>query len=102
MNNKINDKDSPLIKQAVEESTICICTRNHESPVIEKKCLVEILTINNRNCPSLKEHDIVQVEGFIRKEEEIIELMLAGYPLKIPDDCTVRKVCSCCGKPIDL
>lgn len=101
MIDRINKKDPPPISIA-EKNKICkICAQYPESPKIVKKDIVKILTIKNGSCPSLKLHDIAQVEYIVRVKGKIVELMLAGYMLKIPGDCTVRKVCSSCGKPIN-
>lgn len=76
------------------------CKFSHKLEKIEEKFMVEILTINNGNCFSIKPGDKVKVENMEQLDEKTLSLMLAGYWLKIPQDCTVRIICSSCGKPI--
>jgi len=92
-------KPAPL--PIVKEKKACrICTNNPETPYIVEKCIVVILATKNGNCGSLEKHDKVQVEAIVRAGVRIVKVMLAGYWLKIPEDCIVQKVCSGCGKPI--
>lgn len=96
-------KKAPPIKKIKKSKKKChVCKHHGETSNIEEGCIIEILTINNENHGSLKPHMNVQVYGIKEGRWGLTTFLLVGGYWLGSNECTWRKVCSGCGKPIKV